>query len=476
MFRKIVDFYYRVRYFHRLLLAKLDRITEAVQTLQAIRENNVIQDRPAQAAFSGEAVLANLQHEFSAFCDDMTRFMIASRSSTADHAARLAVLQQGHKRLEDTVLATEASQLQSITAAVLEMQGLRAKLAELAEMMQAQSQTIGARLGQAEEAASRESQHFREALGQQAAHLARLGAATERQTGEAARQAAELSQTVARQAEEIGRIGRMVGQQIRLLPSNLFDPETTLHVRDTLALLRPVGAQGMDKLRVGRDHDGGYIMLDDFGRIGAAVSLGIADDASWDMDVAERGIDVLQFDPSISAPPAEHARFRFESLRVLPYDSEGGISLETIVKDRVADTNAMLLLKIDIEGGEWDVFNAVDDAILRRFAQVVCEFHDLDRLAEPDFGARAKKVFEKLAKTHAVIHVHGNNCANFANVGNVVFPQVLEVSFASREVYAFADVATKFPTALDRANQPGRADLFLGDFDFSRKADMLVTE
>ena len=81
-------------------------------------------------------------------------------------------------------------------------------------------------------------------------------------------------------------------------------------------------------------------------------------------------------------------------------------------------------------------------------------------------AAQAHLVGAKLARTHLVAHVHGNNCGNFANVGNVVVPQSLEVTFAVRDRFRATDAVPVFPTALDRPNEPGRADLFLGAVRF----------
>ena len=53
-------------------------------------------------------------------------------------------------------------------------------------------------------------------------------------------------------------------------------------------------------------------MADIFGKNkGIAYSLGIADDISWDEDMAQRGYDVYMYDPTIDALPKEHQKFHF---------------------------------------------------------------------------------------------------------------------------------------------------------------------
>jgi uncharacterized protein YoxC len=269
-----------------------------------------------------------------------------------------------------------------------------------------------------------------------------------------------------RQAERIETLNTAVLHQKLILPSWKWTPEAAERVRSMLALLSPVAVPDVTKVRLGRDHDGGYVMLDDLAGIATALSLGIADDISWDLDVAARGVRVLQFDPTVSAPPEAHPRLHFEPLLVASHDCVGEISLSTIVLTRAGPPDAPLLLKMDIEGSEWEVFEATDGLILSRFKQIVCEFHTLDRLGEEEFGNRAEAVFKKLAATHFVYHVHGNNCANFASVANIAVPQSLEVSFALRSAYHTTRNTDVFPTSLDHPNQPGRADLYLGEFRF----------
>jgi len=78
--------------------------------------------------------------------------------------------------------------------------------------------------------------------------------------------------------------------------------ETYEEIKDTLRLLRPHAVEGVKKLRLGSPYDGGYVVLDDFRGVDTAFSLGIEKNATWDLDVAKRGITVYQFDHTVDAP------------------------------------------------------------------------------------------------------------------------------------------------------------------------------
>jgi hypothetical protein len=95
-----------------------------------------------------------------------------------------------------------------------------------------------------------------------------------------------------------------------------------------------------------------------------------------------------------------------------------------------------------------------------------CEFHDLSRLTDPAFRARARRVFEKLDKHFAPVHVHGNNCGRLRIISNIPLPDFLEVTFASRGRYSFTETNEVFPTSLDTPNYPDSADIVLGAFRF----------
>jgi Methyltransferase FkbM domain len=236
----------------------------------------------------------------------------------------------------------------------------------------------------------------------------------------------------------------------------------------TLALARafePKQVVGFQKVRLGRHCDGGYVHVDDFSGVGAAISVGIADDASWDLDVVSRNIPVYQLDDSIDQAPISHPLMTFRRQRIAETDGPDAVSLDTLARQLLADCDRAIL-KIDIEGNEWPVFQAAAPETLAKFSQIVCEFHGFKNAGEPAWSERALGALGKLRSVFEVVHVHGNNALPFVIVGNVVLPSLLEVTFANRAYYRFAETTQVFPTALDRPNVPGWPDLWLGCFKF----------
>jgi len=234
-----------------------------------------------------------------------------------------------------------------------------------------------------------------------------------------------------------------------------------------LGMLAPQRAEGVFKIRVGGRHDGGYVMLDDFREIAGAYSLGIGPDVAWDLAMARRGIPVWQYDPTVTGPPVSHPLFRFQPWRIGAHDDAERqiVSLVRLIEQN-GHAGADLILKIDIEGAEWDVFAAIDPDRLRVFRQILVEFHSLSRVVEADWLEVARRALANLSRHHQVVHVHGNNLSRIIVAGDFRMTDSFEVTFARRDAYRLADTDETFPGPWDRANSWVFPDFQLGKFRF----------
>jgi hypothetical protein len=235
----------------------------------------------------------------------------------------------------------------------------------------------------------------------------------------------------------------------------------------TLRLLRPHRLVRARKLRIGRPYDGGYVMLDRFDGIEAAYSFGIADDVSWDLEVARRGIPVHQYDHSIPHLPEENPLFRWQPTRLTAVvDDPWSATLEGLVQANGHAGSRNLLLKCDVEGAEWAVLIETPNAILAQFRQIVIELHDLGRLADPEAAGVIHRALANLTAAHHVVHVHANNYAGWNVAGGVPVPEVIELTLVRKDEGIFRRSGESFPTRLDMPNDPDAADLCLGRFAF----------
>jgi hypothetical protein len=264
----------------------------------------------------------------------------------------------------------------------------------------------------------------------------------------------------------VGLLDQIEGAISNRFPQIASSPALQSEILAILRLLEPKKVVDYEKIRVGSKSDGGYVQIDDLECISHAFSFGVSDNDSWDLTMAKAGISVEQFDHAIERAPSDHPLLRFHRKMVSADATAQSVTLGDLAAEYSKFGAPDLIVKIDIEGCEWDAFDRATDAVLSRFAQLICEFHDLSRLTDPAFRARARSVFEKLAKHFAPVHVHGNNCGRLRIISNIPLPDALEVTFASRGRYSFTETKELFPTPLDAPNYPDSADIVLGAFRF----------
>ena len=248
--------------------------------------------------------------------------------------------------------------------------------------------------------------------------------------------------------------------------------ENHFAVRSVLSRLTPAMAVGASKIRVGRDFDGGYIMLDRFPQDMICYSLGISGDVSWDLAMAERGGQIYQYDHTIGQLPSTHPKFHFFPVGIGPSTSTDPKlkSLASLIEANGHSQKKGMILKMDIEDSEWNVFDDMSEETLGQFGQIVLELHGLSRMAEHDWRVWFDRILSKLRRTHVPIYVHGNNWAQLPIVHGVPVPDCLEVSYANRNDFTFKPNTNIFPTTLDHPCKPGDPDYFLGNFAFDFEA------
>ena len=216
--------------------------------------------------------------------------------------------------------------------------------------------------------------------------------------------------------------------------------------------------------RIGRRNDGGYIMIDDFPKHGIAYSVGIAEDVSWDREMAERGFDVYMYDHTIPALPEEHRGFHFRRIGLCGQYDPSNPKLETLdmllAENGHQDVDGMIL-KIDIEGWEWDVLNAVEPQTLSHFSQIVIEFHDLLCIGKL---SSFQSALQKLNKSHQLVHLHANNYGEFLEQNGYTLPELMEATYLNRKYYKFVEWSGRLPTELDERNNPMKKEIPLFDW------------
>ncbi len=217
---------------------------------------------------------------------------------------------------------------------------------------------------------------------------------------------------------------------------------------DLLELLRPM-ATGHELIRIGAESDGGYLVPDDLDGIGQCFSPGVDVKSDFELDCADRGMDVFMADASVDGPAREHARFHFEKRHVGGFP-RGEIMDFTDWVSRRAAPDGDLMLQMDIEGYEYEVLASIPAPVLSRFRIIIVEFHGLARLLDRSFHDAVFPVFEKLSQSHVCAHAHPNNYLGSRRNHGIEIPELLEMTFLRRDRAASLTPACSFPHPLDR--------------------------
>lgn len=216
-------------------------------------------------------------------------------------------------------------------------------------------------------------------------------------------------------------------------------------------------------IRVGRNNDGGYLMLDDFSSCKIAYSFGISDDISWDNDIANKSIDVFQYDPTIFNIPEYNDRFHFFKVGIAGADNFEihMLTLETILKINGHDNKQNMILKMDVEGAEWECIESTPEDVFNKFDQLVFEMHGIT-----DESNRTKIVssIKKISRTHQLVWIHGNNYSKAEQADGIIVPDCIEVLYLNRQKYCFESSSCVFPYELDQPNNNRLFDFDMGNW------------
>jgi hypothetical protein len=222
-------------------------------------------------------------------------------------------------------------------------------------------------------------------------------------------------------------------------------------LRALLKSLRPLDP-GIELVRVGPDGDGGYLLPNDLEGIPYAFSPGVSTESGFEARLADRGMQVFLADYSVTGPALPHPLFVFDKRFVGCLTDERYITLDDWHAAKLGNDASELLLQMDIEGAEYETLLAASPGLLAKFRIMVIEFHWLPQLWNEPFFAIAARAFHKLLATHAVVHIHPNNCCGSVKSGGLEIPRIAEFTLLRRDRLRDTRYRTTFPHPLDRPN------------------------
>lgn len=252
-----------------------------------------------------------------------------------------------------------------------------------------------------------------------------------------------------------------------LTRAGIFVGKTTRRA-DLLQLVNDLRVQPTreELIRIGPAGDGGYLVPDNLAEVRHCFSPGVSDCSEFELDLANRGMEVFMADRSVDGPADDHPRFHFEKKFLASRNSheQGLVTLDDWYQSSLGPLTSEspdALLQMDIEGAEYEVIHNLSEALLQRFRIIVIEFHRIHQLLDRYSFGWMSSVFRKLLMDHAVVHLHPNNARRSIRHGGLEFPFNMEFTFLRRDCLKQSERRLLFPHRLDCENVPSRPGLVL---------------
>ncbi|HZR04495.1 MAG TPA: hypothetical protein VFA61_01550 [Candidatus Udaeobacter sp.] len=218
-----------------------------------------------------------------------------------------------------------------------------------------------------------------------------------------------------------------------------------------LAELQPVVLKNCTLKRFGSANDGGYLMCENLIEpLDAAYSYGVGPNDDWACDVSRRyHVAVHQYDCFDPArPTCNGGTFVFHDECV---GDQSGYrksrffdTLENQIK-RNGDTGRHLIIKMDIEGAEWDSLLAVPEELLASIPQIAMEMHGFD-------DPKIIEVLRKLKRNFYVVNLHFNNWSCTPKAAPLP-AWAYQVHWVNKRI-GVPDPAAPFPALMSALNAP----------------------
>ncbi len=227
---------------------------------------------------------------------------------------------------------------------------------------------------------------------------------------------------------------QMRRQQARIQQQQIEIERHAQQARNNLfAELRPITLANCEFQRFGEPNDGGYVLCGNLlGSVQSAYSYGISGYDQWGCDVTHRfAVPVHQYDCfNLRRPvcPGGRTVFHGECVAGEPATIDGRV-FDTPARQFTKNDDGVkrLVVKMDVEGAEWDTWQRAPDAVLQQIDQLTIELHGV---SEPD---RFLAVIRKLKRFFYVANLHFNNFSCLEGIAP--FPaEVYEVLFVSKRL------------------------------------------
>jgi len=224
--------------------------------------------------------------------------------------------------------------------------------------------------------------------------------------------------------------------------------------------IKPVFIPKKNLMRLGPKRDGGYIVDKRIiGKIEYIITCGLSDDWNFEKDFLNKNSKtiVLAYDHTVNLAfwvkrllkdilhfflLKKISFWKFKNIfRYFDYVlffkkknkhfkikiGKKNLHNKVITIDKILNNKRNILLKVDIEGGEYDVLKDIKKN-QKKINCLIVEFHSVKKNLQKIYN------FVNQNKDLKIIHIHGNNISKLDKYG---FPYAIEITFINSKFYKF---------------------------------------
>ncbi len=202
-----------------------------------------------------------------------------------------------------------------------------------------------------------------------------------------------------------------------------------------------------NRVRLGRQNDGGYVILDkgtnDYEIL---LSFGISNDVSFELDFSRMypNCKIYCFDPTVDDLPEKVPNASFYKIGIDTVSTKNYLSLkdiENLIGQNFSEKK--VFLKMDIEGFEWGVFgDSQSYDLIKKIDQIAIELHFKyilkgNKYMLPYFLIQRYRILKKVRQNFEVFNLHANNATfdnSYTRFNSFIFPHVVEVSLVNKSL------------------------------------------
>lgn len=231
--------------------------------------------------------------------------------------------------------------------------------------------------------------------------------------------------------------------------------------------LKVFSINNKNKIRIGKDYDGGYVIYD-LNNYDKLIGCGILDDISFEEEFINKyNAKCNVYDGTINKLPQNNNKINFIRKNISHINSHNTTNLN----DEFQDYND-IFLKMDIEGHEvkWILNQSTEN--LNKIKQCVIEFHNPPACTPNNLFTNIEKLqaIKKLNNTHILCHLHGNNGGGagiMGKINNILIPNTFEATFVRKsDINLYELNNDPLPSPLDMPNDKSKPDINLNYYPF----------